>query len=141
MKMTKEFTPALADTSSAGFKSLAIDVQNALLSNVKATLPSLEAVEVTAFKNGSVVAEYNMIITDPNAENVTAAQVSAAVETAITSGNFSGGLAVNTTYVAPVTGKVVMFSQQVSCIIHINISNRHRHFIFLAYPRIIESNL
>ena len=104
MKLQVEFTAELGDTSSSEFKSLATDVEGSLLPELKKTLGAIEAIQVTGFKQGSVIAEYNMIFTDPTAENLNASDVQTAVHTAVTTGNFTG-LNVNTTYLPVVEGK------------------------------------
>ena len=102
MKIEAQFTPALNDSSSPQFKALADNVGNSLLVELKKSLP-VEAVQVERFKEGSVIAEYNMIFTDPEAENVNASSVQDAVHSAVKNGNFSG-LSVNTTFLPAVEG-------------------------------------
>ena len=95
------FTTALKDTSSPQFKQLATNVKASLLPALKKTLPSVEAIDVYGFEEGSVIAKYNIIL---NAKaSVNASDLQSAVETAITSGNMTG-LNVNTSYIPTVKG-------------------------------------
>ena len=97
------FTADLNNPNSTQFKSLANDVENALLPPLKRSLPGVVDVDVYGFRAGSVIAEYNVVM-DPDATPVNASQLKSAVADVISSGNITG-LNVDTSFVPPVQGK------------------------------------
>ena len=87
---------------SAEFINLAKSVEDGLLQPLKGSLQGVKDVNVYAFKEGSVVALYNIIM-DVNAPKVNVSDMQSAVNNAITTGNFTG-LPVDKTYL-PVIGE------------------------------------
>ena len=96
------FTADLNNPNSTQFKSLANDVENALLPPLKKALPSVVDVDVYGFRAGSVIAEYNIVM-DPDAPAVNTSQLKSAVTSVISGGNVTG-LNVDTSFVPPVIG-------------------------------------
>ena len=104
MKFQKNFTSALNDSTSREFKKLAKQVEDSLIIQLKQTTPWIDSVQVTKFRAGSVVAEYDIIITDPTAaDNVLASDVQEAVEMAIRM--WPPDLAVDTSFIPSVRGE------------------------------------
>jgi len=97
LEMQKTFTRALRNSSSQAFKSLAMEVETSLLSELRRKLTNIEAVKVTAFKNGSIIAEYNMIFIKAAAVALESADIEKVVREMIASGNISA-LHVNVSY-------------------------------------------
>ena len=105
MKIQATFTRALQNKSSAQYQNLKTNLENGLETSLKKSQPGIEKVEVTGFRSGSVIADYNIIVTDENAAaNISSDNIQSAVNTAITTGNFSG-VAVNTSFIPTVQGK------------------------------------
>ena len=105
MKIQETFTPALQNKSSAKYQSLKSNVESGLETSIKKTQPGVEKVTVTGFRAGSVIADYDIIITDAEAaENISADTMQSAINSAITTATFTG-IAVNTTYLPTVQGK------------------------------------
>ena len=96
------FTADLNDSNSQQFKSLASDVENALLPPLKRSLPGVVDVDVYGFRAGSVIAEYDVVM-DPDV-TVSTSQLQSAVTAVISNGNVTG-LNVDTSFVPPVQGK------------------------------------
>ena len=84
------------------FKSLARNVEDSLLPPLRNALPSVLAIDVYAFRSGSVIAQYNIIL-DANATEVSPSQLQSAVTNVISSGNITG-LNVDTSFTPTVEG-------------------------------------
>ena len=122
MKIQETFTEELKDKSSAKYKSLKSNVESGLETALKQSQPAIEKVEVTGFRAGSVIADFDMIITDTAAaENITANNLQPAVHTAITTGNFTG-ISVNTTALPTVQGKFNIKVIKVTLVVTLNFS-------------------
>ena len=98
------FTVELNNTNSTQFKSLAIQVENALLPPLKRSVPDVVDIDVYAFRPGSVIAQYNIVI-DPDAPAVNSSQLQSAVTNVISSGNITG-LNVDTSFTPSVIGDI-----------------------------------
>ena len=86
------------------YLTLKSNIEAGLEAALQKTQPAIEKVEVTGFRSGSVIADYNIIITSSAAAvNITVSTIKSAVNTAISSGNFSG-IPVNKSYTPPVQG-------------------------------------
>ena len=83
------FTADLNNPNSTQFKSLANDVENAILPPLKKALPGVVDVDVYGFRPGSVIAEY-YIVMDPDAPAVNTSRLQSAVTNVISSGNITG---------------------------------------------------
>ena len=79
------FTDDLNNASSPQFKSLASTVENGLLPGLQTRIPSVLAVSVYSFKEGSVIASY-YVITDPAAV-ITAETMQSAINHTINTDN------------------------------------------------------
>ena len=97
------FTEDLNNASSPQFKSLAQDIEHGVLGAIKSSFPSVEAVEVYDFQEGSVIAKY-YIITDPDTAPLDAGNMQTVLQRAISSGSISD-LNVDTSYVPVVQSK------------------------------------
>ena len=106
------FTVELNNTNSTQFKSLAIQVENALLPPLKRSVPDVVDIDVYAFRPGSVIAQYNIVM-DPDAPAVNVSQLQSALTNVISSGNITG-LNVDTSFVPPVKGKIEIYLTSLS---------------------------
>ena len=105
IKIQDEFTSELTNKSSVKYQSLKSNIESGLKTSLKKIQPAIEHVDVTGFRAGSVIADYHIIVIDANAaENITTAKMQSAVETAVTTSNFTG-IAVNTTFLPQVQCK------------------------------------
>ena len=102
MRIKVNFTQDLNNPQSAGFKNLAESVEDGLLQPLKESVQGVKGVDVYRFKEGSVIALYNVIM-DRDAPTVNVSDMQSAVNNAITTGNFTG-LPVDKTYL-PVIGE------------------------------------
>ena len=110
MKIQETFTEDLNDKNSVKYKSLKSTVESGLTTSLKNSQPAVDKVDVTGFREGSVIADYDIIITDAEAaQNISASDMKSAVDTAITTGNFIG-ITVNTTYLPHVQCKYSLIS-------------------------------
>ena len=105
--MNKVFTESLKDSNSDDFKNLKKTVEAKLLPTLRETLPSVVDIDVYAFKRGSTVAEYNIIL-DDDATAINASTTQSAVQEIISNGNLTS-LNVDTSFVPPIEGKHVDF--------------------------------
>ena len=102
LKIAQEFTADLRNTNSATFQTLASQVKENLLPAIKKNVAGVEDIEVTGFSNGSIVADYNIIMS-AGATPVNTSTMQTAVIKTITTGTFTT-LAVDTTYRPVVQG-------------------------------------
>ena len=105
MKIQETFTPALQNKSSAKYQSLKSNVESGLETSLKKTQPAIDKVDVKGFRIGSVIAYYDIIITDAEAaKDISTSDIKSANDKAITTGAFPG-ITVNTTYLPDVQCK------------------------------------
>ena len=103
IKLDATFTEDLNDPTSSEFISLATSVEVALLPELQNSIPTITAVVVTGFTEGSVIAAYNMYITDPAGASVSADDVGSAVAIAVSTVTIPG-VPVDTSYIPQVQG-------------------------------------
>ena len=70
LKMKRTFTPSLSDSTSKDFKSLAEKIAALLLRLIRKYFPHMKAIRVIRFRRGSVIADYEMIVTNSSAAEV-----------------------------------------------------------------------
>ena len=101
------FTEELRNKNSSEFKSLARDVETALLPPLKQQIPSVGAIDVYAFKAGSVIAQYNIIM-GRDGRSVNVSQIQSALTDVITNGNLTiNGKKVDSQYIYNVTKRTI----------------------------------
>ena len=102
--MNQLFTSDLNDPQSQGFHILANNIKNVLLPVIQASVPSAVDIQVTGFTNGSINADFHIIIDSSAPGNaVNASQIEFAMQLGIIGGNFST-LYVPASFVFVVTG-------------------------------------
>ena len=103
LRLLINFTTDLNNPNSPQFKSLANAIKATLLPPLKEALPGVVDVNVYAFKEGSVIAEYNIVM-DPDAAAVNASRIQSAITRVVSGGNLKE-LNVDTTFMPHVKGE------------------------------------
>ena len=102
VKLEQPFTPSLNDSYSPEFKNLSQTIKDILLPPMKKIIPQVADLNVTGFKPGSVIAEFDIIMI-PNAVFVTEPKIAEAIETILSNDNVTA-VKVNTTFTPVVRG-------------------------------------
>ena len=108
--MLRKFFPALKNTTSREFRALVRELEQPLLENLRKKLPNVEAVKITGFREGSIIAEYDIIFGPDGPQNVTLISVEEAVLTVVTNSSLNTTFNVDTSYVPTVTGSFAVFN-------------------------------
>ena len=105
MKIQETFTAELTVKTSQKYLLLKSSIESSMEMALKTEQPAIEKVDLFGFRAGSVLADFDIIVTDAEAaKNITTSNIEAAVHAAITTGYFSG-ISVNTTYLPSVKSK------------------------------------